>query len=64
MSAFQVFNLYSILTYFNSNIKVRVIKAVLKINLDIMRESQLSQIKFESALKDIHTTLETYKTWF
>ena len=62
MSAFQVFNLYSILTYFNSYIKVRVIKAVLKINLDIMRESQLSQIKFESALKDIHTTLETYKT--
>ena len=62
MSAFRVFNLCSILTYFNSNIKVRVIKAVLKINLDIMRESQLSQIKFESALKDIHTTLETYKT--
>lgn len=24
-----------------------------------MRESQLSKIKFESALKDIHTTLET-----
>lgn len=29
-----------------------------------MRESQLSKIKFESALKDIHTTLETYKTCF
>lgn len=64
MSAFRAFNLYSMLTQFNSNINVRVIKAVLKINLDIKRESQLSQVKFESALKHIQITLEIYKTWF
>lgn len=28
--------------YFNSNLKAKIIKSVLKINLDIMRESQLS----------------------